>query len=739
MTLEASKIELENAIENLKTTKITTGVFWVQVPEAGLFILCGCPAEIVKHLMIKGYISSEKKGNVFCETGPNAILLSDVLIQNGGFSNLAEFPVLQMLYRQGLILPNHPNNTGKKPLLIGSREQVKAQMNYIYRGNYGLISRQEIMDTGIQEELADEMMRIKMKFAFGKMLTTEELLDSIVVENEPVEIRKGVFIKRTGFNKYEFIYKGKTTRVDLNLAPEQTYESPYSLGFHNIKREYFAVIHSGEGDGWDTKRPSMGSILMYQGNIYLIDAAPHILHTLRSLGIDISEVEGIFHTHTHDDHFASLPTLIQSDHRIKYFATPFVRESVTKKFSALMSMDESLFATFFDIRDLEFDKWNDCDGLEVKPLYSPHPVETNIFLFRAICEGGYKTYAHFADIISLNLLKKMALDDTYNLVKNNYLIPVDLKKIDIGAGMIHGEAKDFKEDNSDKIVLAHTSLQLTNDQKEIGSESSFGTTDVLISHPQDYSRVLAYNYLSSFFLTLPIASLKILTNASKVSFNPGTIILKKGDMPKDLYLILTGSVEYIGLESEFRCNLSNGCFIGEYSFFGNIESQVTYRTVSHVTSLRFSTSFFKSFLEKNNIYETTKKIFENIRFLQTTWLFGEGNSYSVQNKIAQVMSSESFDGDINIYESGSPTLFLIKEGEIKITNSKNETIEKLKNGDFFGEHTFFSEDFNEFKFVTIKPSILYLISDPFLLDIPIVHWKLLEIYSKRIKQLETLT
>jgi hemerythrin len=129
---------LQAALKNLQLTKITNGVYWLQIPEADLYILCGCPADIVKHMMQKGLIAQTQKGGAHFETGPNAILLSDSLIQKGEFSNLAEFPVLQMLYRQGMIIPNHPNNKGTRPLLIGKEQQVKAQMDYIYRGNYGL-------------------------------------------------------------------------------------------------------------------------------------------------------------------------------------------------------------------------------------------------------------------------------------------------------------------------------------------------------------------------------------------------------------------------------------------------------------------------------------------------------------------------------------------------------------------------------------------------------------------------
>ncbi len=119
----------------LARVDVANGVYWVEAPRADLYVLCGAPADSVKHLMKRGLIAPREANGVHFETGPNAILLSDVLVQNGSFSNLAEFPVLHMLYRQGMLLPNHPNNTGAKPLLIGSREQVRSQLEYIYRGN----------------------------------------------------------------------------------------------------------------------------------------------------------------------------------------------------------------------------------------------------------------------------------------------------------------------------------------------------------------------------------------------------------------------------------------------------------------------------------------------------------------------------------------------------------------------------------------------------------------------------
>ena len=103
--------------------RVTNGVFWVEIPEADLRVLCGCPADAVKHLIVSGLVAPTERAGVRCETGPNAILLSDLPVQGGTFANLAEFPVLQMLYRQGMMLPGHPNNDGRRPMLIGIGDQ----------------------------------------------------------------------------------------------------------------------------------------------------------------------------------------------------------------------------------------------------------------------------------------------------------------------------------------------------------------------------------------------------------------------------------------------------------------------------------------------------------------------------------------------------------------------------------------------------------------------------------------
>ncbi len=281
----------------IRKIKVSTGLYWVDIPKAELYVLCGCPDDSVKHLIRTGLIKTIDVEGLYYETGPNAILLSEVPVQNGQFSNLTEFIMLQMLYRQGMIVPNHPNNTGEKPLLIGTEKQVRAQMQYTFRGNYGLVSEEELIFEGIGEKMAYEMMRMKRKFASGKIRKTEELIESKYVGQNSIEIKNDVYVSHTGFNRYKFRYKGESVDIDLSLNTNEAYNPPYELGFYNINREYFAVVHSGDGDGWDPDHPCMSSVLFFQGKIYLIDAGPNISTTLMALGICINEIEGVFHTH----------------------------------------------------------------------------------------------------------------------------------------------------------------------------------------------------------------------------------------------------------------------------------------------------------------------------------------------------------------------------------------------------------------------------------------------------------
>jgi len=737
-------------MSGMKKIEVSAGVFWIQIPEENFYLLCGAPADSVKYLMKKGLIVSTEKDNVIFETGPNTILLSDVMVQNGFFSNLAEFPILQMLYRQGLIIPGHPNNKGSKPLLIGSKEQINAQMEYIYRGNYGLTSVEEIADVGLSREEAEEYMRMKLKFAFGHIRNTSELLDSMIIDDEAIEIKNGIFIRRKRFNVFEITYQQDSYTIDLNLDPNIDYDKPYPLGHYNLERDHFSIIHSGEGDGWDINRSCISSIIMYKGKIYLIDTGPNIHHTLNALGISVDEIEGIFHTHAHDDHFAGLTTLIRSDHKIKYFATALVRSSVAKKFSVLLGIEEECFARLFDVHDLKFDTYFNLDGLEVLPINSPHPIETNIFIFRSMGEDGFKSYAHFADIASFDVLDSMIEEDKSKAgiskaysekIKQLYLSKVDIKKIDIGGGMIHGCAEDFRDDPSDTILLSHTALELTNAQKSIGSGAPFGMVNQLIPTYKNYFYYRAYNLLKSYFLEIESheENIQNLLNSPIITFNPDTIIVKQGENVNAIYLVLSGNVNKINKTDQNSVLISSGSIIGEDALLYDTTARFTYRTNSFVNTLCIAKSLFFYLFKQQNIENAFLHHKEIKLFLRSTPLFEESISSRTINALVNGLESIQVKKGQCLFDYISDEqLAIIRKGHIDLLLDET-VVEKLTVTDFFFEDYPFFDSKPLLSPVAAENVTLYMIPGELVKDIPVVYLKVLETRNiRRIKILQAL-
>lgn len=719
---------------------VAAGIHWIEIPAAGLRILCGCPPDAVKHLIKRGLILKQEIKGVTCETGPNTILLSDLPIQNGEFANLAEFPVLQMLYLQGTILPGHPNNTGRKPMLIGSADQLDSQMRYIYRGNYGLVSREEIMEAGVPAEQASDMMRLKLAFAFGRIQPTYEFLDSRILGEASMDIAPGVSLRRLETNVFEFGHGGEVVTVDLNLRGGKTYECPYPLGYRRFVQEYFSIIHSGEGDGWDASRPTMSSIITYQGRIYLIDAGPQLSHIMAALGIGIEQVDGIFHTHGHDDHFAGLTVLMRAGRRINYYATPLVRTSVAKKLTALLGMEEDHFVDFFNVCDLEMDTWSDIEGLEVMPVFSPHPVETNLFIFRTLSGDGYRSYAHFADIVSMDVLERMVTDQpdqpgldrlAFERVRKAYMVPVDVKKIDVGGGLIHGAATDFRSDATKRILLAHRAGELTAVEKEIGSSAAFGTTDILVAGQSEGLRRHAYSYLEAHLPGVPLHQLRMLVNHPISEINPGAIILKEGEHPREVLLLLSGRVERIRTRDDLFGYLPAGAMIGDQAILEQRSAAHTYRASSFLRVLHLPPSLYAEIVRRNKLLEHRRHASVLSKFLDTTDLFGNGLPIAVLGRIIDGAVEHRFEAGEEIEGVHLQVLNIIRDGSVE-RSLGDRVLDVLRAREVFGEEGAIFNVPYLFRLRATQVTHVVQIPGKLIEDVPILRWKLLENHQQRI-------
>ena len=723
----------------LRVEKVTTGCFWVESTDAKRRILCGCPPDCVKFLLQKGMLLPREVEGVRCESGPDAILLADLSLRQAKFWNLAEFPILQMLYRQGMLIPGHPNNDGRKPKLIGLREQVEAQKRYMTRGNYGLADLDELLASGVSPEEAALMMAIKRRFAFDEMLAADDLVESIHLDNGPIAIAPGFIIEHIALNRYRFQEGDHLVEVDLNPESGEQLVPPFFVNPVETQEGYFSVIHSGEGDGWDPNRPSMGSILYCAPHYYLVDAGPYVKEIVGALGISLSEIRALFLTHVHDDHFAGISGLLQSHNRIPIYASPYVLASFVKKSAALLNCEEGLIEEYFDLRPLQPEQWNLVDCLEVRPFYSPHPIETNCFQFRVLTPEGYKTYGHLADLSSFNLLEQMLSDGVidqvvYERIRSNYLMACDLKKIDIGGGMIHGQAQDFISDKSSKIVLAHKAEDLSNDEKMIGSSATFGSVDVLVGRPHDAYTLPIGQFFQAIFAELDLDRVEMFRQCPIERFSPGQLLRTVGD---ELLLVLRGSVEQKLRQGQGQAMATDyvaGALVGGFEFFG-LQSEVVYRTKSYVQAVRIRTELFRYFLESTKQATVAKELFERLLFLVGCQSFLSSEISPRSYQLARCMLERSFEPKRKINKLTECGIFLIQSGRASLSKPRLEFSETCGPGSALFADSVIDHS-TTLRFHVRPQSELhgYWLSRDTVFHAPFLYWSIFEQYQRLCRE-----
>ncbi len=308
--------------------------------------------------------------------------------------------------------------------------------------------------------------------------------------------------------------------------------------------------------------------------------------------------------------------------------------------------------------------------------------------------------------------------------------------------MIHGQAEDYRKDESKKIVLAHTHKPLTFKEREIGSSAAFGMIDTLIPASHDYLFDFASNYLQFYFPTAPKHEVNYLLNHSVRHFNAGTILFKKGQNSEYVYLLITGSVEFIDSQRGNQHVLPAGSLIGFYSGYLGGKALETYRAASNITVIQIPLQSYHDFVERNDLYSELKRVEKNILFLENTWLFGEVVSFPILTRIAKAMtqtkSEEAKAQETKTELSQKYILYLIEEGNVTIKRN-GKKVETLQKGDFFGANEILTaenweENAQQYSITLSKDASLFAIAADLIQEIPVVYWKVIETYEKRFRR-----
>jgi hemerythrin len=239
-------------------------------------------------------------------------------------------------------------------------------------------------------------------------------------------------------------------------------------------------------------------------------------------------------------------------------------------------------------------------------------------------------------------------------IKAEYLEPADLKKIDIGGGMIHGNAIDFAADTSKRLLLAHTARELTDAERRIGSGAPFGTLDVMIPGEQNFLLRDASEFLKSYFPTVPMERLHMLLNNRIVHLQSGNHHHAGREKAPEIYLLLAGKVEMLTPDPRNSHFLFSGSLLAEPAAIYNQPSEETYRSVGFVKALRLPSDLYRNFIERffssADLLEV-RKVEERLR---RTFLFSDAVTNPILFSLAKNCRITELHAGENSRRPGTP-------------------------------------------------------------------------------------
>ena len=420
---------------------------------------------------------------------------------------------------------------------------------------------------------------------------------------------------------------------------------------------------------------------------------------------------------------------------------------MTKKLAALMSVEASLFEDLFEVHDLVAQQWNDCDGMEVMPLDSPHPVETTLFLFRVRDDDGYKSYAHWADIASMDVLQKLVSEspakevlgpDYVEQVRARYLTPATLKKIDAGGGMIHGSPLDFRDDRSEKVVLAHRASPFSAEELEVGSQAIFGAVDVLVPTSQDYVRQRAHRHLNALFPEAGIEALNVLLRSAVTGFNAGSLLARSGTRARHAFLLLGGSVELIYGQQGAPLAAPAGSLLGMEMVFSEQPLECSLRATSPVSVLRIGVETLRAFLLNGGWHGMLRALLEDAAPLRKTALFGERIALQELARLARAARRVPLAAGAMHAAAAAPALNMVIRGAVDLVHGANRVVDHVATGGFFGEEACLGRKPPGWSARAKEATELLAVDPAHLQQIPVVSWKLQEAHERRLRTLQTV-
>jgi len=178
--------------------------------------------------------------------------------------------------------------------------------------------------------------------------------------------------------------------------------------------------------------------------------------------------------------------------------------------------------------------------------------------------------------------------------------------------------------------------------------------------------------------------LPLMSTMKYSTYNPGTVIIKNGELSDDLYFLLKGCVKVIDLNNNVVAELQQGSFFGEMGVIDKGPRTATVVAATHCHAFVMSGEVARDMLQcepvvsKDVVDQATSRLLDLLKAYETSpasRLIGTNIlKYDVYKKGHVVIQEGEFTDDFYFLSKGS--VMVTKQGSF---------ISKLNQGTFFGE------------------------------------------------------
>ena len=617
------------ASDPMELINICPGAFLLRVPDAGISWVFNAWPDITKYLIQQ---SLELNGIVY----------PDLRVQTvrGISCNLVEFPLMHAMFNQGMHL------RGERPVLVGTEKQLELAGESFRRGLYGFYDVSEMegcdLSTGEMEALAREIEGLSV----NGIRDTVDLLDLVpLVElelnpgSEQATDYRGLRIWKSGINMFAVEFGGQRLDIDCNMGENESYVPPLQIDVKNVPYKLYQIVDTGEEDGFSPKS-CMHTLIQWRERIICVDLPMNVSYLLDKVSISRTEIDAVIFTHNHDDHIGELAMLMQMDHKVITICPRIVWKSILLKAAAMFDMTVEEVDEYFDYVPVRYGEEFDYAGLRITAHPSIHPVPCAVYRIRGIVDQEWRVYSHMSDILNFTRCRTLVkggyiTQRRFTEYQDFLLEPATVKKVDVGtrAGTeemaVHGSWKDFTDDSSEHIVLAHTREEDLDPRATVtvgqfaraGSARDMSERGALTYH--DKYRERAKHFLGKYLFTLledrieegaltdddVRIYLRILADNEIREIQPNTPFLKMGGESSFVDLVVSG-VGSIWVERGGElvrvANVNAGDMIGDVGVLMKVPRTASIRSDTYMHVLRIPGFLFREVAVSLGIFAEDK-------------------------------------------------------------------------------------------------------------------------------------